>query len=236
MRKSRFALAKSHIRTFFCENKRGIISCAVAFVLGVALGVAITVLEHGGQFEHVPLCDMNFGGFRVFLKFSAFELIPYIVFLFAALHFLLTLLSLSMILFVGFALGKYAVVLIMCYSLKGITNFCVIYAPALFLTFVIMSFALITVINLGECGGNPRRQSYPNFAPCGRGYCGGNCSTCASRGAGGGSAFYRCSPHRISTIVLKPSVKFLIICYGVNVGVNFFIFVFLGLFVPVIVI
>jgi hypothetical protein len=35
---------------------------------------------------------------------------------------------------------------------------------------------------------------------------------------------------------LKPSVKFLIICYGVNVGVNFFIFVFLGLFVPVIVI
>lgn len=230
--KSRFRILLSCVRHFLTDNKRSVICCIIALILGIALGIAFTILECGGEFTQIKLNNINFSSFKVFFKFSFFELFAYLIFIFAAFHFLLTLLSLSTILVLGFSIGKYSTILVSCYAIKGITNLVCIYLPALFLTFIVMSATLIIVIELGESGGrfgaknyytNMRRSCYNSNSSCN--YTSSGCKV---------GTLYRFGRHRITAIKFKPSIKFVFIGFSINVGVNFFIFIFLGLLIPVI--
>lgn len=276
MRNIRVHLTIVNIKRFVCENKKAIISCAAVFLVGIILGICITIAGCQGEFNKVNTNDVVYGAFRVFLLFSLAELIGYFVLLLSIINFLFTLFSMCVLIYLGYVLGKYSCMLVACYSVNGVINLIFIYIPVFLICFVLMTITLIKILELSACeecsckslfdktktscncygsqynnrGYNrqpySRNQGYEQYRHRNQGYEQYRYRNQSYREAQYQNPTYtksgafgsRRAPtkNRAIFLNLKPSVIFTLSVYGINVGLNFVIFIILGLIFPVIVV
>lgn len=261
MKNIRVRLTIINIKRFVCENKKAILSCALVFLAGVVAGICITIAECQGQFVRVNSNNIVFGAFKVFFLFSIFELIGYFILLFSIINFILTLCSMGVLLILGFMLGKYSCILVACFSISGIINLIFIYIPVFLICFILMTVALIKILEFGSCNNcgkscgndcNRNNLSYNyNRGACLNQNCNRNQSFIRNRCNNRNQYFSQSSNcnnnqvfdnHRSNNRCrnifsnLKPSVIFVFSVYGINVALNFVVFIILGLLFPVIVV
>lgn len=188
MKLTGFRAAWGVVKDFCRDNRKSVISFCAVFVLGIIIGIFLTIDSAGGEFERIARADMEFGSVKVFFTTSFMVLVGYGILVLGAAAPALAVAGLLVFAVHGYYFGKYLCLLVGIYGMTGVVNIIFVYVPFFLFTFVFMIVAGVRAVNTVECN--------------------------RLRGAG--------------LVLLK--------IYGLNIAVDFVIFVIVGAFTKVIVV
>lgn len=151
MKLTGFRAAWGVVRDFCRDNRKSVISFCAVFVLGLIIGIFITIDSAGGEFERISRADMEFGSVKVFFTTSFMVLVGYGVLVLGAAAPALAFAGLAVFAVHGYYFGKYLCLLVGIYGVTGIVNIIFIYVPFFVFTLVCMIVAGVRALNTVGC-------------------------------------------------------------------------------------
>lgn len=137
----------SSLGDYFRKNGKVILSAAALMAVGIALGIFFAFRAVDGEFERVPLIDVERGTAKVFFISLAALVGGYALILIAGVNNKTVVIICVPFILMGYFCGKFACALVARYEMAGITNLLLAYLPFFICTFILMTVAACTVLS-----------------------------------------------------------------------------------------